>query len=62
MTMLIYLSASNFEKYYAVEQLKESGSKDCLQLDPVTGDLFQISDEGTLLGHGNVGLHQRKAA
>lgn len=40
MTMLIYLSASNFEKYYSVEQLKESGSKDCLQLDPVTGDLF----------------------
>jgi hypothetical protein len=44
MSTLIYLSASNFEKYYAVQKMASGGSKDHLQLDPVTGDLFQLND------------------
>jgi hypothetical protein len=57
--MLIYLSATNFEKYYKVSVLgsKNNDPSAELQIDPVTGDLYCSN-----LNRGNIGLHSRKAA
>lgn len=61
--MLIYLSASNFEKYRSVAIMNQSEKREGdLQLDPVTGSLFRMNDKGELISNGNVGMHQRKAA
>ena len=58
--MLVYLSASNFEKYYKVSVLgsKNSDATAELHIDPVTGDLYSANNAA----RGNIGLHSRKAA
>lgn len=66
MLMLVYLAASNFEKYHKVAILGKQNTitqEADLHIDPVTGDLYSVNHEARSLEiKGNIGLHFRKAA